>query len=219
MIPNQLIASLFVLTTFVGAGGPASSEPVALDLTYGTVVFDFENGLEGWTTQGSATRVATSILGGDFAVFGDGFAGVDITFPLPNGDAAALTLEVANPAPIVAVELDLFYLGDAYPYTTPLVASVALDGLFAFVGLEAIGDPTSNPRRIRTRAFNNDELPLVSLTLRWHNTLFCASPCPDARDLLLAMIDNVTLIPEPSSGLSAFDVLISLGALALVSKT
>ena len=36
------------------------------------IVFDFEDGLQGWTLGGSAQRVQTQVLGGEWAIFGDG---------------------------------------------------------------------------------------------------------------------------------------------------
>ena len=39
----------------------------------GTIVFDFEDGLQGWELFGSAQRVQTQLLGGEWAIFGDGF--------------------------------------------------------------------------------------------------------------------------------------------------
>ena len=38
------------------------------------IVFDFEGGLQGWEVHGSAQRVQTQLLGGEWAIFGDGFA-------------------------------------------------------------------------------------------------------------------------------------------------
>ncbi len=37
------------------------------------IVFDFEDGLQGWTLGGSAQRVQTQVLGGEWAILGDGF--------------------------------------------------------------------------------------------------------------------------------------------------
>ena len=44
------------------------------------IVFDFEDGLQGWELGGSAQRVQTQILGGEWAIFGHGLMGEDETF-------------------------------------------------------------------------------------------------------------------------------------------
>ncbi len=52
------------------------------------IVFDFEDGLQGWTVEGSPQRVQTQVLGGDWAIFADRlvkggalFIGVDDVLP------------------------------------------------------------------------------------------------------------------------------------------
>ena len=44
------------------------------------IVFDFEDGLQGWELLGSAQRVQTQVLGGEWAIFLDGFLGATIGF-------------------------------------------------------------------------------------------------------------------------------------------
>jgi hypothetical protein len=56
----------FVLSQLVSPS-PAQGVPITEP-----IVFDFEDGLQGW--GGEATRVQTQLLGGEWAVFGDGFA-------------------------------------------------------------------------------------------------------------------------------------------------
>jgi len=38
------------------------------------IVFDFEDGLQGWELRGAAARVQTQVLGGEWAIFLDGLA-------------------------------------------------------------------------------------------------------------------------------------------------
>ncbi len=44
------------------------------------IVFDFEDGPQGWILGGSAQRVQTQVLGGEWAIFLDGFLGAAISF-------------------------------------------------------------------------------------------------------------------------------------------
>ena len=55
------------------------------------IVFDFEDGLQGWELHGSAQRVQTQVPGGEWAIFGDGFLeeGAFISIPLDLVTSAA----------------------------------------------------------------------------------------------------------------------------------
>ncbi len=46
--------------------------PLPVQATSAPIVFDFEDGLQGWELSGSAQRVQTQILGGEWAIFADG---------------------------------------------------------------------------------------------------------------------------------------------------
>jgi hypothetical protein len=63
--------SVPVLIALMGLALPAWAAPI---------VFDFEDGLQGWELHGSAQRVQTQLLGGEWAIFGNGFMGEDATF-------------------------------------------------------------------------------------------------------------------------------------------
>jgi hypothetical protein len=65
------------------------------------IVFDFEDGLQGWELHGSAERIQTQLLGGDWAILGDG---------LVEGGAAIST--VMNLSDIVFISVDQFFVGD-----------------------------------------------------------------------------------------------------------
>ncbi len=54
--------------------------PVASQAAPAPIVFDFEDGLQGWTLGGSAQRVQTQVLGGEWAIFLDGFLGAGMFF-------------------------------------------------------------------------------------------------------------------------------------------
>ncbi len=59
------------------------------------IVFDFEDGLQGWELSGSAQRVQTQILGGEWAIFGDGLveSGASISIEMDLTDIAAISVE------------------------------------------------------------------------------------------------------------------------------
>ena len=64
---------LLVVTCFLICSMRAQAAPAP-------IVFDFEDGLQGWTLGGSAQRVQTQVLGGEWAIFLDGFLGAVISF-------------------------------------------------------------------------------------------------------------------------------------------
>lgn len=51
---------------------PAHAVPFVPDFSEGPVVFDFEDGLQGWAAEGSVQRVQTQVLGGEWAILADG---------------------------------------------------------------------------------------------------------------------------------------------------
>ena len=63
------MSSRFVALTFaavallMSTSSHAAPEPI---------VFDFGGGLQGWELGGTAQRVRTQVLGGEWAIFGDG---------------------------------------------------------------------------------------------------------------------------------------------------
>ncbi len=52
------------LIAFLSLALPAQAAPAP-------IVFDFEDGLQGWELHGAATRVQTQVLGGEWAIFMD----------------------------------------------------------------------------------------------------------------------------------------------------
>ena len=76
-MPASLLATAFLLALLWPSASRATLEPI---------IFDFEDGLQGWELHGSAQRVQTQILGGEWAIFGDGFLRASIiraTDPMP----------------------------------------------------------------------------------------------------------------------------------------
>jgi len=72
-MPRSRTHASLVLIALLALALPAQAAPAP-------IVFDFEDGLQGWTLGGSAQRVQTQVLGGEWAIFLDGFLGAGISF-------------------------------------------------------------------------------------------------------------------------------------------
>jgi hypothetical protein len=59
------------------------------------LVSDFEDGLQGWELHGAATRVQTQILGGEWAIFGDGLVegGAAISIQIDFREIGSITFD------------------------------------------------------------------------------------------------------------------------------
>ena len=183
---------------------PGASTGITLDFSQGPVVFDFEDGLQEWTPGGSVQRVATQVLGGDWAIFGDGLSEIS----LAEGNTLRLAFDV--PTALSAIELDLFFLGDWDGAVPELVVSAAAQpfGSPAVLPLQSMTAPDpaillSNPG-LRVR----DDLaalgPLESITIAWTISPCFIPPggsCVETDDRLLALVDDITLksVPEPGT--------------------
>ena len=64
-MPRSRTHASLVLIALLAFALPAHAAPAP-------IVFDFEDGLQGWELNGSAQRVQTQVLGGGWAIFGDG---------------------------------------------------------------------------------------------------------------------------------------------------
>jgi len=61
------------------------------------IVFDFEDGLQGWSFRGFVSRTQTNALGGEWVLYGDGTraAGAYISIEMDLTDVASISLEQA----------------------------------------------------------------------------------------------------------------------------
>jgi hypothetical protein len=92
ILEEPMLGSRLWLTVLVGAvvltgqTSPAAAAPV---------VFDFEDGLQGWELHGAATRVQTQLLGGEWAIFGDGLVEgeASISMEMDLTDIASISVE------------------------------------------------------------------------------------------------------------------------------
>ncbi len=83
MLRSAVLATLCLL---LAAPGIARALPL---------VFDFEDGFQGWGPAGSAQRVQTQLLGGQWTIFGDGFlpGSASISMFVDLTDIGLITLE------------------------------------------------------------------------------------------------------------------------------
>ena len=199
---------LLVLTCAVLCSARAQAAPAP-------IIFDFEDGLQGWTLSGSAQRVQTQVLGGEWAIFGDGSA-----------EAGALLSIDIDPTELASISVEQFFAGDASTGTDFLfIFLLSLEppptegpSLAAqFFRLTDSPDPTANPGLRTFRLNRSPERPFEGLhrvSIGWGNPLLvCLDGACIPPDAFLGFIDNITFhpVPEPSSWL-----LLSLGIAGIV---
>lgn len=217
-----------------GGQGPScvpSGEVVRVDLSTGQHVFDFEDGVQGWSLCGSAVRTSTSgeVVEGSWSVFGDGLAGVPFP-PTVDGGAAYVTLDIEPNRDVERIDLDLLFLGtytDLVPDDVVRAQLVATgdDGFDIVVGGPQFLAPDAaeralNPGR-RTLDIPESILgkPLTSVLVSWRLGGCITVPPSDVclglddPDRLRASIDNVTFVPEPAG-----QTAVALSVLALLSR-
>jgi hypothetical protein len=192
-----------------------SGELISLDLSTGTHVFDFEDGLQGWHPCGSAERVSTGVLGGDWAVFGDGLAGLPVP-PTDPGGAARLLLEIEPIREVEWIEVDLFFLGTYADLVPDVVVVAQLNALSEEGFVDAVfpvrllaPDPTTRMTNPGRRVLAIPEVirgqRLIGVDLQWSLGSCVSFPPSDTclglegPNRLSALIDNVTFLPEPDS--------------------
>jgi hypothetical protein len=202
---------------------PAASAPFVPDLSQGPVVFDFEDGLQGWTTLGSAMRVPTHALGGDWAIWGDGLAGLEEIEPddPPSGvdgivgdDPFYLSGSVTQ----IYLELDLTEIREMRIEQAPgsgdgasgeflvfleffnLIPAI----LFEFFSPLAVPDPVGQPS-LRTVDLSGHQ-GIQTIGIAWlpcqeggfvAGSIVCSDPLPTEPGALTGFVDNVTFVPEP----------------------
>ncbi len=169
------------------------------------IVFDFEDGLQGWELGGSAQRVQTQILGGEWAIFGDGLT------PAPaKGAFMLIDIDLTG---IAAISVEQFFAGDPIFGIDFLVIAIGCPlgcppgALTSF--LTSSPDPTANPG-FRTFFLEPEFREPRTVALWWS---FRNRPLPPLRDAALGFLDNITFHPVPEPSTLA---LLAFGLVALV---
>ena len=161
------------------------------------IVFDFEDGLQGWELHGAATRVQTQVLGGEWAIFGDGVVQGEGG---PLGRAFMST--IVDLTDIAFVSLDQFLVDgndDGLLFFITVQEGSHLSPFFA-VGFffEALDPGNPSLRRtadIRSIAGSGS----FPVSISWGND----PDFPSTEELpppLVAFIDNITFHPVPEPG-------------------
>ncbi len=170
--------TILTILIVLALSNPAVATPLVLDFSAGPVVFDFEDGLQGWVATGSAQRVNTQVLGGQWAIFGDGSAN-------PRGHTNLfLDVDLTNVGSIV---VEQFSAGDSGPPFT-----FARLGIRGIVILAEDMAATSNPGTWTLSSFPAIETQGVGIL--WIGNR--SGPTSG-----LGFVDNITFfpLPEPSA--------------------
>lgn len=167
----------------------------------GALAFDFEDGLQGWTAFGSVTRVPTQVLGGSYAIFGDGLWRSPEPFTNPNS-GSVLALEQPPDAPYDQLHIDFHFAGTLENFDPTSFLAVGRAALIDGLDIRA-----------------HDLLPLLRVDLRtdrsgtlvfdigegtgpaaieWLNPRIVCSPTCGLLPADIGFIDNITFLPEPS---------------------
>ncbi len=107
-MPRLRAPAISALIVLLGLALPVQAAPAP-------IVFDFEDGVQGWELQGAATRVQTQVLDGEWAIFGD----APIQSPPPPGLGYPLedtTTYIFLPIDITNIEImtvDFFFAGSS----------------------------------------------------------------------------------------------------------
>jgi len=189
---------------------PAAAVPFVPDFSEGPVVFDFEDGLQAWSTKDSVQRVQTQVLGGEWAIFGDGL--VPPTEPAPFNNGIWMEMDLTN---VALMSFEQFFAGDAAQGTdfVRVLTGGEVSGHFLFVS-HPLGspDPIANPG---LRTVDLTTVPRVSMIAIVWRCFGAGHECPpNDPAAALGFIDNITLypIPEPGTALLLITGLVGVAA-------
>ncbi len=177
------ISTPFILIAVLSLALPIHAAPAP-------IVFDFEDGLQGWTLGGSAQRVQTQLLGGEWAIFGDssldpccggaGF-GTSISMQIDPTDIASISVEQFL---VDGSEDGLFFLRGIR-----LIENISITTLERLDVIEP-GNPSL--RGVDFSSANS----VITIGFTWAFERESDPPPP-----IVAFIDNITFhpVPEPST--------------------
>ena len=158
-------------------------------------MFDFEDGLQGWELDGSAQRVQTGVLGGQWAILGDG--------SLEEGALLSIEMDLTG---IASITVEQFFVGGNEDRLAFFLGISLTENIFigTYDPFEVIEPGNPSLRGYDVSSFTG--VGTVGVTWRIES----GSNPPDP---IVASIDNITFhpVPEPSSWL-----LLSLGIAGVV---
>ncbi|TDJ10010.1 MAG: PEP-CTERM sorting domain-containing protein [Deltaproteobacteria bacterium] len=189
-MPRFRASAISALITLLGLAlpGEAASAPI---------VFDFEDGLQGWELSGSAQRVQTQVLGGEWAIFGDGVLSPLTGFELidgiavVSGTALAMSVDLTG---ISSISVQQFFIdgnedGLFFLRGIDLIENIIIGTLEALDVIEP-GNPSL--RGVDVSSTNGVSI----IGFAWGFEFESVPP-----QTIVAFIDNITFhpVPEPSS--------------------
>lgn len=216
---HRLLAALALALSPLSAHAVPLTEPI---------VFDFEDGLQGWELHGTATRVQTQVLGGEWAIFGDGVVapveGVDPMIPtfFDLGTSMSMTVGLSS---VASVTVEFFFVeGNEQSLALGqggFVSDLFLGRFFPFVALDPerpnlLSVDLTGSSAMSTRTVSAPVIiirpeppdPVESLVISW------SLPAAEASDpSVVAFIDNITFHPVPEPGTLA---LLTVGLVVLL---
>ncbi len=188
-IRSFLLAGLLALGWFIAAPLSAQAAPAPL-------VFDFEDGLQGWELQGSAQRVQTQLLGGEWAIFGDGSVPPLIFLELIGGNdllSGTILSRRVDLTEISSISVERFLI-DGHE-----------DALFFILGHDIPGTIRGPNGRLRVIEPGNPSLRGVDVSsitgIRNVGFFWGFESGYEPPPTSVAFIDNITFhpVPEPST--------------------
>ncbi len=169
------------------------------------VVFDFEDGEQGWLLISGAQRQETSALGGSFAVFGTDSAKLRLELDLTNIES--FTLEQLWLSPVQETINLVTVVVNGTDANGNSMTNRDRDGV-SLIGDAANPFPNPDLRSFDISGFEG----IGALSIIW-NSFVCAPEDPCVERNFIGYVDNISFhaVPEPSSWL-----LLSLGIAGMV---
>ena len=171
MLRSRLRWTILVAAALLNHGTPAYGAP-------DPIVFDFEDGLQGWTLEGSTQRVQTHLLSGQWAIFGDGSA----------EEAAFISIET-DLTNIASISVEQFFIaGDE----NGLLFFEAIQTIHFSVPFDVV-EPGNPSTRTVDVSFLTGVRPQIGVS--WWSIRLQEHPGP-----IVGFIDNITFHPVPEPG-------------------
>ncbi len=188
-MPGFPALAISTLIALLGLALPAQAAPAP-------VVFDFEDGLQGWELHGSAQRVQTQVLGGEWAIFGDGVLSPLTDFKLIDGIAVVsgtalyMSFDLTG---IASISVEQFFIDGNE------------DGLFFLRGIDLIENifvgtlealdviEPGNPSLRGVDVSSTNGVGIIGFV--WGFEFESVPP-----QTIVAFIDNITFHPVPEPG-------------------